>query len=126
MRQVEVTAADHLMAIDQHHIEFRQPAGRTGNPIEGIDVQDEDAELTLHHLGQSRGRHIAELEFRGEALARFHGVLEARAFVQAERAAQQRRLPPDLRGDGAERSDPAPGVALIGAEALWPDISVAP
>ena len=43
-----------------------------------------------------------------------------------KRPAQQRRGPADLRRDRAERGDPAPGVPLIGAQLLRPDIRLPP
>ena len=74
--EVEMTPSRDLLAIDQDYIQFRQPAGRARNAVEGIHHQHQDAELPLHDFNETRGRHFAELEFGHETFARLHSVFK--------------------------------------------------
>jgi Domain of unknown function (DUF6362) len=116
VRQIEVAPARHLVAIDQHYVQLRQTAGGTRDSLEGIDHEHENAELALHHLGQTPGRHVAQIELGREALASLHRILETRMARQAEGAAQQWARSPNLGSDRPEGCDPAARIALIGAE----------
>ena len=115
-----------LVAIDQHHIQLRQAAGRAGNALEGIHHQHEYAELPLHDLDEARRRHVAELELSGETLARLHRIFEALMAREPQRPAQERRGAADLRRNRAKGRDPSPGAALIGRQALRPDVRLPP
>ena len=103
-----------------------QAAGRAGNALDGVDHEHEHTELTLHHLGQSCGRDVAQLEFGGKALARSSRIFIAVARGEPERPAQERDRPADLRSERAIGGDPAPGAALEGVKADQADAGLPP
>src|SRR5579872_1557232 len=119
-------AARDLVTIDQHRVQFRQAAGRAGNPLQGVHHEHKDPQLALHHLDQTRRWHAAEPELGDETLAGFHGIFEALMPCDPERPAQERCGTSHPGRDRTKRGDPSPGAALIGREALRPDIGLPP
>src|SRR5260370_19756216 len=109
MARVKMPAVLDLVAINQHHIQFREATGGTGNALEGIYHQHQYPKLPLHDLNEARRRHGAELEVGYETLARFHRVVEPLMAREPERSTQERRGMPNLRRDRAKGRDPSTG-----------------
>ncbi len=77
MAKIEMPPSRHLVAVDQHYIQFRKATGGARNAVEGIYHQHQNAEFPLHDLNQARSRNFAQLELGSETLACFHCIFEA-------------------------------------------------
>jgi len=71
-------------------------------------------------------RRAAKTELGDKALSGLHGVFEALMTRDPQGTAQQRRRTAHLWCDRAKRRDPSPGIPLIGAQLLRPDIRLPP
>ena len=80
-------------------------ARRAGDAVDRIDHQHDYPELALHDLRKPRGRHVAELEFTGETLARCRRLGQPRGF---ERRSWQSQLEKEGFARRAERAAARP------------------
>jgi hypothetical protein len=91
MGEVEMAAAHDLVAIDQHHIQFRQAACRAGNALKRIHHENKDAKLPFHDLDKAHCRYTAESELGHKTLSGLHGIFEALIARDPQGPAQQWR-----------------------------------
>ena len=124
--EIEVASAGDFATVDDHHVEVGKTAGGSGDAVDRVHHEHQDAELLLHDLRQLLGRDGPEIEILRETLAGRHRIFISASWRELQSVTEDRTGPADLSGQRPVRRDPSARDALESIDVLRADPRLPP